>query len=112
MRGLQPTWPSFVVSEPFIDQGAYGLARSATRAVFVQRAVSRRRAAAPASAAEARGGTPYHGAMLEAKRADDFRPIYEFTVDGETVTTWKGRVWGKGGTFDLEGRRFRLRRRR
>lgn len=46
--------------------------------------------------------------MLEAKRADDFRPFYEFTVDGETVTTWKGRLWREGGTFDLEGCRYEI----
>jgi hypothetical protein len=46
--------------------------------------------------------------MLEAKRADDFRYIYEITVDGQPLTTIEGRLWREGRTVELDGRRYEI----
>jgi hypothetical protein len=46
--------------------------------------------------------------MLEALRADDFRNIYEFTIDGQPLTTVEGHLLREGRTFELDGRRYEI----
>lgn len=53
---------------------------------------------------EARGRTL--GAMLEARRTSLWRRCYEIVAEGQPLAMWDSRVWRRGGTFELAGRRY------
>lgn len=47
--------------------------------------------------------------MLHAKKISLWRNRLEITADGRALTTWEGSVWRSGGTFEWDGRHYRIR---
>lgn len=47
--------------------------------------------------------------MLEARRISSWRGRYQVSEGGRPVTVWDGGLWKRGGTFELDGRRYEVR---
>jgi hypothetical protein len=46
--------------------------------------------------------------MVEAEKIGFWRRRYAISVDGREVTRFDGSTWRSGGTFELQGRRYRV----
>lgn len=46
--------------------------------------------------------------MLEARRVSLWRNRYDLVADGQPLATWDAGFWLSGGTFELAGRRYKV----
>lgn len=46
--------------------------------------------------------------VIEARHARGWQGRAEISVDGHRIATWEQSLWGAGGTFGLDGCRFRV----
>ena len=47
--------------------------------------------------------------MLRGRRTSTWRSRYEFSVDDQPVAVWDSSFWRSGGSFELDGRLYRVR---
>ncbi|MBB5867436.1 hypothetical protein F4553_000815 [Allocatelliglobosispora scoriae] len=47
--------------------------------------------------------------MLEATKTSVWKNRYAISADGRPLAVWDGSLWTAGGTFELGGRRYRVR---